>query len=286
MFERIILSLIFLTTSPILGGILRGMDRKLTARFQNRIGPPIIQPFYDVIKLWSKKPIISSNLQPVFAGLYSLLSLIALALVIFGQDLLMAVFTLSSADVSMILGSYSIRSPYSYVGARRELIQVLTSEPMLVLTSVGFYFATGSFGVSEILASGKPLILSLPGFFIAFLMALPIEARKSPFDISASHHAHQEIVRGVFTEFSGYSLALIEIGHWIKLILFLSILGLFFPNNLLFGAVIAFLSYFLTIMVDNIFPRLTWSAMLKGVWTISLILISLNLISLFGGVLG
>ncbi|MCS7103336.1 MAG: NADH-quinone oxidoreductase subunit H [Candidatus Korarchaeum sp.] len=280
MVGELIAPVLFIILSPVLGGFLNGIDRKITARLQNRIGPPIPQPFYDVLKLWSKQPIIASSLQPIFAGAYFLFSLISLSLLAFGQDLLLIVFIVSLADVSLIMGSYSVRSPYSYIGARRELIQVLTCEPILILTAVGFYLVTKNFLVSSIMASVSPPILMLPGFFIAFLMTLVIEARKSPFDISASHHAHQEIVRGVFTEFSGYNLALIEIGHWIKLILFLSIVTLFFSPNLLLGGLIAFLSYILTIIIDNIFPRLTWASMIKTVWSLGLVLVFLNSISL------
>jgi ech hydrogenase subunit B len=58
--------------APIIGGILMGIDRKLTARMQSRMGPPIVQPFYDAVKLWGKEPFITSQLQPILAFLLRL----------------------------------------------------------------------------------------------------------------------------------------------------------------------------------------------------------------------
>ena len=62
-----VLPVAFLALSPLIGGLLMGVDRKVTARMQNRVGPPIIQPFYDVVKLWGKKPFITGAFQPVLA---------------------------------------------------------------------------------------------------------------------------------------------------------------------------------------------------------------------------
>ena len=186
----------------------------------------------------------------------------------------------SLADVCLVLGGYCGRSPYSYFGGRRELLQMLAYEPILILTAVNVYVATGSFMVEGILKLGFPLIVWLPAVFLALLVALPIEARKSPFDISASHHAHQEIVRGVFTEFSGFSLALLEFGHWFKMVFYLALLALFWAPNLWLGAVLAFAFYFAIMVVDNVFPRLTWKLMLKTVWLLGFILAASNLAAL------
>jgi len=270
-------SIALIIIAPFLGGLLCGIDRKLTARMQNRIGPPILQPFYDVLKLWGKQPMVSSSLQPILASSYFLFSVVALALLALLQDLLLTIFVMALADVSLILGSFSVRSPYSYVGGRRELLQVLAYEPILVLTAVGFYLVARSFVIEQLFKANVMPIVFLPGFFLAMLIALPIEARKSPFDISASHHAHQEIVRGVFTEFSGFSLALVELGHWVKLVFFLSILALFFVPNLVLGALVAFISFFASMLVDNIFASLTWKSMLKVTWSVGLALILVNM---------
>lgn len=270
-----VLSLI--VAAPFIGGILSGVDRKLTARMQNRVGPPVIQPFYDLLKLWGKEGFLAGRLQPLLAFSYLSFSTTAFALLVLSQDLLLIIFIGSLADVCLVLGSFCGRSPYSLLGGRRELLQMLAYEPILILTAVNIYMVTGSFMVKEILRLSKPLIMFLPAVFLALLVALPIEARKSPFDISASHHAHQEIVRGVFTEFSGFTLAFIEFGHWIKLVFYLGLLALFWAPNLWLGAVLAFTFYFAAMLVDNVFPRLTWKLMLKIVWLTGFILTISNL---------
>ncbi|MCK5590250.1 MAG: NADH-quinone oxidoreductase subunit H, partial [Dehalococcoidales bacterium] len=67
-------AVIAVIVAPLIGGLLMGIDRKLTAHMQGRIGPPIIQPFYDVIKLLGKKPMVAGGAQLVFA--YAFLALI------------------------------------------------------------------------------------------------------------------------------------------------------------------------------------------------------------------
>ena len=109
--------------------------------------------------------------------------------------------------------------------------------------------------------------------------------RKSPFDISASEHAHQEIVRGVFTEYSGPYLAIIELAHWYELVLLLSIISLLWVPGVWPGILLALFSLFVVIIIDNITARLTWSWMLKISWIGGLGLVILNLLGLhfFGG---
>jgi ech hydrogenase subunit B len=104
--------------------------------------------------------------------------------------------------------------------------------------------------------------------------------RKSPFDISGSEHAHQELVRGVLTEYSGPYLALIEIGHWYEMVLLLSILGLFWVVGSLWwlSIIIALGSWFIMLIVDNITARLTWSWMLKFAWGVGITLVALNIL--------
>ncbi|MGP3667809.1 MAG: respiratory chain complex I subunit 1 family protein [Candidatus Bathyarchaeota archaeon] len=273
------LSLILVVVAPFIGGILSGIDRKLTARIQNRIGPPIIQPFYDLIKLWGKESFVASNLQVLLAFSYMAFSVVAFSLLVLAQDLLLIVFVISLADVCLVVGSFAGRSPYSYIGGRRELLQMLSCEPILILTIMGIFMVTKSFLVSSILQLNFPLVAMLPAIFLTLLIILPVEARKSPFDISASHHAHQEIVRGVFTEFSGFSLAFIELGHWFKLVFFLSFLTIFWSPNLWLGAVLSFIFYFITMIIDNIFPRLTWKLLLKITWIAGFILTISNILA-------
>jgi ech hydrogenase subunit B len=263
--------------SPIIGGLLMGIDRKLTARMQSRMGPPIIQPFYDAIKLWGKQPFISSKLQPVLAFSYFGFSLTAFALLAFGQDMLLIIFTIAIADICLIVAAFNSKSPYSNIGAKRELLSMLSYEPVMILAAVSIFYVTGSFMVENILNLTMPLLPYLPLTFLAMIPVLVIDMKKSPFDVSASGHAHQELVRGVYTEFSGYTLALIELGHWTKLTLMLGFVSLFWATNLLIGAALAFILFFIVLVIDNSYPRLDWKTMIKTTWSVGILLILANI---------
>jgi len=263
--------------APVLGGLLVGIDRKLTARLQGRVGPPIIQPFYDLLKLLGKESIGVAADQLVYAVLHLGLIVSALVLFVLGGDFLLILFLLTFGIVALILGAMSVSSPYSRIGAQRELISLLAYEPVLVAMVLGVYFTTGSFRLEEVLRYPKFLILELPLVFMAMLFALTIKLRKSPFDFSTSHHGHQEIVKGITTEFSGPTLAVLEMAHWYELVLLLLMVGLFFAQNLLLACVAALLSYLAEIVLDNVTARLTWKVMLRYAWTVGLLMAVINL---------
>lgn len=266
--------------APLVGGLLRGLDRKLTARLQGRIGPPITQPFYDFGKLVGKSPAVSSRMSMVWAWSYFLLTLTAFTLFFLGQDLLVVFLILAFAGGALAFGALSARSPYARFGANRELLQMLAYEPILLLAAVAVYFQTGKFTVYSVLEANQPLLPYLPLVFVAVLVALGIKLRKSPFDIAASEHAHQELVRGVYTEYSGRFLALIELTHWYELILLLAFITLFWVQPLWVGLLIALGVYFLEIWIDNMAARLRWSWMVGTSWIVGIGFIVVNLVLL------
>jgi formate hydrogenlyase subunit 4 len=191
------------------------------------------------------------------------------ALFFAGGDLLLVIFAFTLAHLFLVLGAYSSYSPYSFIGAERELIQIIAYEPMIILAAVGMYLVTKSFFVWEIMASELPLILYLPGVFLGFLMVLTIKLRKSPFDLSTSHHAHQEIVKGVTTDFSGPMLGRVEIAHWYENVFLLGFIYLFFAWNPLIAIIAIIVVYLLEILIDNTFSRGTWQFTLKSSWIIA-----------------
>ena len=105
--------------------------------------------------------------------------------------------------------------------------------------------------------------------------------RKSPFDISFSHHAHQELVKGITTDFTGKTLALVEIAHWYETVYLLGIVYIFFSWNVPLGIVLTLLVYLLEILVDNATVRAKWDFVLKSGWGVTLILGFTNLIPLY-----
>jgi formate hydrogenlyase subunit 4 len=264
--NNVLIAVIAIIAAPILGGLLTGIDRKISARMQNRFGPPLLQPFYDFFKLIGKQGIAVNQTQMVYVLGHLFFAIGALVMLVLKQDLLMIMFILAFSAVSLIMGAMSVRSPYSKIGAQREIMQMMAYEPVLLLMVVGVYKATGSFMISGIFEHDKPLIYSLPLVFLSFLYVLTIKLRKSPFDFATSHHGHQELIKGLTTEFSGTQLALLELTDWIDLVLFMGLISLFFAKPLWIGILIALVSYFLEIVIDNISARVTWQLMVKLTW--------------------
>lgn len=252
-----------LLLTPFVGGLLTGVDRRLTARLQSRMGPPLLQPFYDVFKLLGKEPKVTNAWLVFSAYIYVVASALAVFIFFLGGDLLLLFFVLTVGAVFQVVGAICVPSPYSQVGAQRELLLMLAYEPILILVFVGFAMCTGSFMLSDVFTQDAPLLLKMPLLFLALGYALTIKLRKSPFDISASHHAHQELVRGVQTEYSGPYLALIEIGHWFDLVLILGLCALFWHTSVIGMVVLVAASLFTEIVIDNITARLTWQWMVQ-----------------------
>ncbi len=273
----LVLPLALLAASPFVGGLLAGIDRRITARMQGRIGPPLAQPFYDVIKLWGKSPSIASRLQPILSFGYLGFALLGAAVLTFRLDLLLMLFVISLADVCLIAASFNSKSPFSNMGAKRELLSVLAYDPVIIMVVISIYLVTGSFLVDGILSLERPILTLLPGAFAAMELVLLVQLRKSPFDVSATGHAHQELVRGVYTELSGYTMAMVEVGHWVRVFTILSLAALFWAPNLLAGSGLAFALFFTSIVIDNVYPRLTWQRMLRITWLAGFLLLAANI---------
>jgi len=267
--------------APIVGGLLFGIDRRITARLQGRFGPPILQPFYDFFKLMGKESIAVSKMQFVWIYAYLVLMIASLLCLVLQSDFLVLVFLLGFAGVALVLGGFSTKSPYSHFGANRELLQILAYEPVLLLLAIAIYAQNGTFLISEIVAHEQPLLLPLWPLFIAVLYVLTIKMRKSPFDISTSHHAHQEIVKGITTEYSGPFLALYHLAEWYEIVLVLGVVVLFWANPLWIGLLIAFAAFLLELVVDNIAARMTARWMVRLSWSVGLTLGILNVAYLY-----
>ncbi|RJX26520.1 MAG: NADH-quinone oxidoreductase subunit H [Desulfurivibrio sp.] len=275
------LSLATLPVAILLGGLLSGIDRRLTARLQSRQGPPLSQPFFDVLKLLAKERVVTNPWQ-AFAPVTALGSA-ALALVLFAAqgDLLVILFVHLVGGVFLVLGALASGSPYSQIAGQRELWQMFCCETLLFLIAGGLYLSTGSFRVSGATGLPAPLLFRLPLLFAAFVFALTVKMRKSPFDLAGCQHAHQELVRGVYTEYVGPHLGLLEIAHWLEVVLYLAVGSLFWATG--WGMVLLPLAAFLAVIVlDNIAARLTWRWMLGRGWGVAFVLAAVNLFWLKG----
>lgn len=283
-------SVAFAILAPVIGCLLAGIDRVISARMQGRVGPPLLQPYYDVRKLLAKEKVTVNSVQDAYVICALIFAALAGGIFFTGGNLLMCIFIITLSSLFFIIAAYSSRSPYAEVGAARETVQVMSYEPMVLIFAVAFYMATslilpagipGSFNVSEVFSLDVPLIGYTVLVFLGLLFILTIKLRKSPFDLSMSHHAHQEIVRGMTTEMSGSTLAMVEILHWCENVLFLGWIAVFFiwsnPLSIVLAVVVALLVYFFEVFIDNNFARVKWQLMFKSAWIVALVCGGINI---------
>ncbi|HUX40405.1 MAG TPA: NADH-quinone oxidoreductase subunit H [Rectinemataceae bacterium] len=267
---KLYFALAYLLLGPIAGGLLAGVDRKLTARLQGRLGPPILQPFYDLRKLLTRRLDPVNRIQVPFVASHLVFAAMTGVLIFMGGDLLLIIFVLTLAGIFLVLAAYSTGSPYGKIGADRELILMMAYEPMVILSLVGLFRVTRAFDFWGIAASGKPLALMLPGIFLGFCLVLIMKLRKSPYDISTSHHAHQELVKGLTADLGGPALGLVELAHWYESVYLYGLVLLFWSWNPLAAILGPTATYFLIILVDNATARLKWGMTLASAWIITL----------------
>ena len=220
----IVVILLGFVGTPILGLVLKWVDRLVTARIQWRKGPPPYQTFADILKLLGKETLVSERASaPVFllapvlgfigAGVAaSLLWAVALRPEAgFGGDLIVVIYFLVLPALGIILGASASGSPHAGQGAGREMKMVIAYELPFILAMVPAILAAGgTFRLSAIVSaqSGSVLLWSISGF-IAFVCTLAVVQAKLgvvPFDQA---EAETELMGGVILEYSGPPLALI-----------------------------------------------------------------------------
>jgi formate hydrogenlyase subunit 4 len=221
------------------GMLLCGIDRKIVARMQKRIGPPILQPFYDFFKLIGKETIVPAAAnRTVFlaAPLVGLAAQVVLQLFIpvfsFSAfsgmaDVIVILYLLLIPALSVILGAASSGSPYAGVGLSREMVTILAVELPLVLVllsvakTVGTAIGTGlCFSLTDIVRyqmSNGSLItkFSMLPAAAAMLLIIPGETGSHPFDAA---EAETEICEGMLAEYSGKPLAVYKLSAGVKLL--------------------------------------------------------------------
>ena len=267
---------ILIIIAPILGGLIYGIERILRARMQNRQGPPVLQPFYDMYKLIDKQTFIINPYHASLGIMHFFTLWAVVAFVILGQNLLYIIFLHLLSSIFLIVAGFSVKSIYSHIGSNRELLSIIAYEPILIMMAVAFYMLNGSFDISEIRDNSSSLF-SLILLFLAFLMVIPIKLKKSPFD---AVEAHQEIVGGVEVEFSGVFFEFLYMAKWLEYIFIYSLLILFAGESITL-AIALFLGVFLLVnLVDNSTARIKMKHLIKIVLGIGLTLGLVNLIGL------
>jgi len=277
----LIAGILFVVLAPVFGGLLVGFDRIISARMQGRVGPPVLQPFYDFGKLLQKQARqVNPVVEPLILGHVVFMAITGL-LLLSGTDLIFCAFVFALSALFLVLAAGSVNSPYSFAGAERELIVLLASEPFFILMMAAVCKVTGESSFAGVMASSKFVALELPGVVLAFLMVATIKLRKSPFDISTSHHPHQELVSGLTTDMSGRMLAYVELAHWYESALLAAFVVLLFNWSIALGVVVFLVAYFLEILVDNSTSRIKWQLVLRSTWVATLLFSGGNVLALF-----
>lgn len=269
------LSALLILLAPVLGGLLYGFERIVRARMQNRQGPPLLQPFYDMMKLIDKQAFIVNPYHTILGIMHFITLWMVVAFVVLGENLLYIVFLHLLSVIFLILAGFSVRSVYSHLGSNRELLSIIAYEPILIMIAVGFFLQNGSFDIS-VIRQNDSQILSLFLLFLAFVLIVPIKLKKSPFDAS---EAHQEIVGGVEIEFSGVFYEFIYMAKWLEYVFIYLLLMLFAGDNIFLMAILTVGVFLAVNLVDNATARIKMKHLIQIVLSIG---ITLGLINLIG----
>ena len=228
----------------LVGMLYEWVDRKLVARFQNRIGPRWFQPFADAVKLFAKEQIKPSVVAPfLFYGLpiIALAGALTAALYVpimglnpasnFDGDLIVTIYLLSLPTMCIGLAGWNTNGRFSLIGATRALTQLFAYEAPFLLAMLGPALAADSWQINIITqyTENHWLILTQPIGFLVAVIGLMGKLELPPFD---APEAETEIVAGALTEYSGRGLALFKIGKYVELIIGLSLISAFYLGSL------------------------------------------------------
>lgn len=271
-----IIESILILLAPLAGGLIYGLERVVRARMQNRQGPPILQPFYDMYKLIEKRSSIVHPMHIVLALLHFITVWAVVALIIFGVNFLYVIFLHLLATMFLVLAGFSVKSVYSHIGSNRELLAMLAYEPIFILIATGFYLLNDSYAIS-LIRSDDAQIISMFLLFLAFLLTIPLKLKKSPFD---GCEAHQEIVGGVEIEYSGVYFEILYMAKWLEYVFVYLLLLLFAGNNVVLGSILTIGVFLVVNLVDNSTSRVNMPDTIKIIMGFGLTLSVLNILGL------
>jgi len=235
--------------------LYRGIDRKLVAHMQGRVGPPIVQPFRDVQKLLMKENIVPDgavswlfNAAPFICLITS--ALLLLYIPMFGQkallggfgDALLVVYLLILPSLAFAAGGFASSSPYATVGAQREMVLLMSLEFPLAVAVVSLGWRIGHAATANpfmFSTIAEYPIWSLVGplgvigsliLVFSLLVATSGKSAKVPFDMA---EAETEIAGGILVEYSGRNLCMFYLADIIRAFAMSSlVVALFIPYNL------------------------------------------------------
>ncbi|MEM4663135.1 MAG: complex I subunit 1 family protein [Candidatus Diapherotrites archaeon] len=252
----ILQALLIMSLAIVFALLFNGVERKIVARMQARIGPPLLQPFFDLRKLLIKENIVPDtaikwifNISPIMAFATALVFFLYIpflgmnAVLKEHADMILVLYLLALPPLFLAIGGFASGSSYASIGAQRELVLMISYEfvlAALVFSSAWLYstkFPDMPVFSMDIENRQSPWNLMGPIGFLGLLLLLisalavmPAKAGKLPYDIS---EAKTEIADGVLVEYSGINLALLYITQALRTLGFATfIVFLFFPNGL------------------------------------------------------
>lgn len=233
--------LLVLLIAPLFDGVIR----KVTAIVQSRKGPPVTQSYMDLMKLLIKEDIEvgDSPVMQRFSALLSLAAILSVALLIpMGTsaplsgyaDSILLVYLLTLAGTSVLLAGLAAGSTYSLLGMSREMMAMMTLEPILAIALIMSAVQAYSLRLDAVFSGAVYAGAHGPWSSILMLgvLAFGLQAfvGRMPFDTT---EAETEIMEGPLVEYSGPKLALFKYSRMIKLFVYTALfIALFLPHTL------------------------------------------------------
>ena len=227
-----------------LAPLLTGFVRKVKARLLRRQGPPLIQPYRDLVRLLRKEVVLANNASWLFRVIPYLIfaaTWVAAALVpTFGTglmfswsaDLIVIIGLLATARFFLALAGLDIGTSFGGIGSSREVMIASLAEPAMLMIVFTVALMAGSTQLSTMasfLASGEAgLSVSLGLALIALIMVAIAENARIPIDNPATHLELTMVHEAMVLEYSGRHLALIDLSAQLKLLLYVSLIACLF----------------------------------------------------------
>jgi hydrogenase-4 component C len=231
-----------------LAPLFSGFSRVLRAKMHSRHGPPLLQNYYDLLKLVKRQEIVPAQGSLIFT-ITPYLTIVAILLAVmiipiltaqspFGWvgDMILVIYMLVLVRFFTSLSGLATGSTFGGMAARRELLISALVEPLILLVLFVMALLAGSTNlgvISTAVATGElPYYATVWLGMISFAFVVFIEAGKLPFDLG---EAEQELQEGPLTEYSGHGLALMKWGLYMKQ---LAVVALFLAVFLPFGSMV------------------------------------------------
>jgi len=230
--------LIFVLCIFFLPVLTIGIIRKTKARLQNRIGPPLLQPLFDLSKLFRKGETISSTM----CGMFRLSSVTVLADILIlawlipwlsfkpwapQADIFMIVYLFAFARMFALLAALDAGSAFGAFSASREATLSLLVEPAILLALVALGIFSGSSDLRVVFSPSQHQTFIGAGIWIAAGLAIVfsslVELSRMPVDDPTTHLELTMVHEAMILEASGRNLALIEFAHALKMSIFLGL---------------------------------------------------------------